>query len=117
MKGHTPTGINIQADDISSRGPTASLTSLEHTSDTQLIFPFWAQSSGCICKVSRRVWPAGEAFRPTQRLTPEGASKPDTQDTAWKSLWWLPPGTLGVAASIVFVQIALGLFTGVVVTP
>lgn len=37
----------------------ASLTNLEHTSDIKLIFPFWAQSSGWICK---RAWLLGEAF-------------------------------------------------------
>lgn len=92
---HAHWHVNIQADGICSRGSVASLTNLEHTSDTKLIFPFWAQSSGWICK---RAWLVGEAFCEHPKghrgslLNWGGHYQARHSETTWKSLWWLPPG-------------------------
>lgn len=48
--------VNIQAGGLCSRGAVPLTDRLEQVSDTKPIFPFWAQSSGWICKVSMRAW-------------------------------------------------------------
>lgn len=57
--------VNIQAGGLCSRGAVPLTDRLEQVSDTKPIFPFWAQSSGWICKVSMRAWLARKSAPPS----------------------------------------------------
>ena len=94
--------VNIQAGGLCSRGAVPLTDRLEQVSDTKPIFPFWAQSSSWICKVSMRAWLARKGVPLT------GGACGCKEQAIQKSLWWLPLGLGCIVATVLLAQSSSG---------